>query len=249
MKSILKWFFACFIIYCVFLVVKLPAVHVLAKLNLPTQLQISGVSGTIWNGQAQSISFQGLPIENVKWSLSVLPLLVGDISAEIKGGNVRQADQISISGQLKVSASQIQANSLQTYLPADLVMMMLPLPMPVQAEGRFKVELTELNYDLTTGCQVIDGKGQWLNAKVAGVGKTIDLGNFDATLGCENNETLIKVKEPNSFGLTAQVNLPANMKFKVNGRFKPAASLPKEVHQAALFFGNKGNDGYYPIKF
>jgi general secretion pathway protein N len=221
----------------------------MAKLPLPPELQINGVAGTIWNGQAQVVSYQGLPIENFRWQLSFLPLLMGDVSLEVKAGNIRQADQISINGHVQISEKQVRAQDLQTYLPSDLVMMMLPLPMPVQAEGRFKIMLTDLDYDLTAGCQAIDGKGQWLNAKVAGVGKTIVLGNFDASLACENSQTLVKVKEPNSFGLTAQVTIPANMKFTINGRFKPSDNLPKEVHQAALFFGNKGSDGYYPIKF
>lgn len=249
MKSILKWGGVCFVVYVIFLVVKLPATQVLAKLPLPAELRITGVSGTIWSGQAQTVIYQGLPVDNFEWSLSFLPLLMGEVSADIKGGNMRQVDQISMNGHINASETLIQAESLNIYVPADLIMLMLPLPIPLQAEGRFKVSLAELDYDLTTGCQTIDGKGQWLNAKVAGVNKLIDLGNFDATLGCENNQTLVNVKEPNSMGLTAQVNLPTNMKFKVNGRFKPAANLPKEVHQAALFFGNKGSDGYYPVKF
>ncbi|MGJ8679592.1 type II secretion system protein N [Paraglaciecola sp.] len=249
MKSFLKWGAACLLVYCIFLVVKLPANLVLAKLPMPAQIKVSGVSGTIWNGQAQMLSYQGFPIENVNWSLSVLPLLMGSVSVEIKGGNLRQADQISIQGELSVSSSQASANDLTAYVPADIVLMNLPLPIPVQGEGRFKIELQELDFDLIQGCQVVQGKGQWINAKVAGVGKTIDLGNFDASLACEKNEVLVKVKEPNTFGLTAQVNIPVNNQFKVNGRFKPAPSLPKEVHQAALFFGDKGSDGYYPINF
>jgi general secretion pathway protein N len=249
MKSILKWGSVCFVVYIIFLVVKIPATQVLAKLPLPPELRITGVSGTIWSGQAQTVIYQGLPIDNFKWSLSFLPLLLGDVSADVTGGNLRQVDQISINGHINVSETHIQAEDLNIYVPADLIMLMLPLPIPVQAEGRFKVSLAELDYDLTTGCQTIDGKGQWLNAKVAGVNKLIVLGNFDASLTCENSQILVKVKEPNSFGLTAQVNIPANMKFKVNGRFKPSDNLPKEVHQAALFFGNKDSDGYYPIKF
>lgn len=249
MKSILKWSGVCFVVYVIFLVVKLPATQVLAKLPLPPELRLEGVSGTIWSGQAQTVTYQGVPIDNVQWSLSFLPLLLGEVSADVKGGNLRKIDQVSINGHINASETQIQAESLNVYIPADLIMLMLPLPIPIQAEGRFKVVLAELDYDLITGCQTVDGKGQWLNAKVAGVNKLIDLGSFDATLSCENNQTLVKVKEPNSFGLTAQVNIPADMTFKVNGRFKPSDNLPKEVHQAALFFGNKSSDGYYPIEF
>ncbi|WP_158972730.1 type II secretion system protein N [Paraglaciecola sp. L3A3] len=249
MKSTLKWGAACLVIYFVFLVVKLPAVQVLPKLQLPPEVQVSGVSGTIWNGKAQRISYLGFPVEDVEWSLSFMSLLIKDINLEVKAGSVRQPEQIAISGQIQFSGNHIQADTLQTYVPADLVMMSLPLPIPLMAEGRFKVELDTLDYDFQTGCQALTGKGQWLNAKVAGVGKTIDLGNFNATLGCENQQVLLNVKEPNSFGLNAQVNIAADMKYKVDGRFKPSADLPKEVHQGAAFFGQPGKDGYYPIKF
>jgi general secretion pathway protein N len=60
---------------------------------------------------------------------------------------------------------------------------------------------------------------------------------------------VLHVKQPNRFGLTAKATIPANMQFKIEGRFKPEASLPKEVHQAAQFFGQADADGYFPIKF
>lgn len=249
MKSTLKWGAVCLVTYLLFLVAKLPATQVLSKLPLPTELQLYGVSGTIWDGQAKSISYQGLPVENIKWSLSFLPLLVGDYSLDVKAGSVRQVDKISVKGQLVFSGNQIQASDLETFIPSNLVMSMLPLPIPIEAGGRFKVKLAELDYDYTLGCNELAGSGQWLNAKVAGVNKVIQLGNFDTSLGCENSQVLLKVKEPNSFGLTAQINVPADFKVKVKGRFKPEENLPKEVHQAALFFGNPDSDGYYPIEF
>lgn len=249
MKSTLKWGLFCLIIYAVFLVVKLPAVHVLSQLTLPSQVKLSGVSGTIWQGKAQQVSYMGLPLENVNWSLSALPLIWGEVNANVKGGNFRQAEQIALNGHISASQSAVTAQDLTAYIPAYIAMAALPLPLPVKAEGRFKINLAELNYDYATGCEQLTGDGQWLNAKVAGVKKLIDLGNFKANLGCEKQQVLVKVKQPNSLGLDAQVNLPANMKFTVSGRFKPADSLPKEVHQAALFFGNKGSDGYFPIKF
>lgn len=247
MKSALKWGSLCLAVYILFLIIKLPATLVLSNVPVDKNIRISGISGTIWNGHAQRIQAYGLPISKVNWSLSFLPLLWGEISADIKAGNIRDAEQISANGHISFSGQSVEADDLLTYIPTDLVISMLPLPIPVQADGRFKVQLDELDYQ--DGCQALAGTGQWLNANFTGTTGVIELGNFDAGLSCQNNNVIVDVKLPNSFGLTARATVPANMKFTIEGRFKPDANLPKEVHQAAQFFGKPDNDGFYPIKF
>ena len=247
MKSALKWGFSALIIYFIFLIIKLPAVQVLSRIDLGKNINISGVSGSIWHGHAERVLVNGLPIENVDWSLNVVPLLFSNLSADIKAGNMRDVSQISLEGFVELSKQQIKAENMLAYIPTDLVISLLPLPIPVQADGRFKIQLAELEY--SKSCQALSGTGQWLNANFTGITGVVDLGNFDADLSCQNESVVVDVKEPNRFGLSAQATIPANMKFKVNGRFKPDADLPKEVHQAAQFFGKAGPDGYYPIKF
>lgn len=247
MKSALKWGSLCLVVYLIFLVIKLPAVQVLAKIPLPKGVNVNGISGTIWNGHAQRAQVNGLPISDVDWTLSFFPLLLGEISADIKAGDVRDIDQISANGYLSFARQRLQVKNLLAYIPTDLVISLLPLPVPVQADGRFKVQLDEVDY--AAGCQNFQGKGQWLNANYTGTTGVIDLGNFSADLSCENGSIVVDVKQPNSFGLTAKATIPADLKFKILGRFKPDANLPKEVHQAAQFFGKTDADGYYPIKF
>ncbi|WP_299072130.1 type II secretion system protein N [uncultured Paraglaciecola sp.] len=247
MKSALKWSSLGLLVYVVFLIAKLPAVHVISNIQLPAGVNVGGISGSIWNGQMQRAQANGLPISNLSWQLSFFPLLIGEVSADIKAGNVRDIEQISANGHVSVSSQGIQAEDVVAYVPTDLVVSMLTLPVPVQAGGRLKVQLNELSYK--AGCQTALGKGQWLNANYTGTAGTIDLGNFDADLGCQKGNIVVDVKQPNSFGLTAKALIPANLNFKVEGRFKPNANLPKEVHQAAQFFGKTDANGYYPIKF
>ncbi len=76
MKSVLKWGSLCLVVYFIFLIVKLPAVQVLSKIQLPEGINISVISGTIWNGHAQSAQINGLPANDINWSLSSLPLLL-----------------------------------------------------------------------------------------------------------------------------------------------------------------------------
>jgi len=247
MKSGLKWGSLCLVVYFIFLIVKLPAVHVLSKIQLAEGVSVNGISGSIWNGHAQRAQVNGLPINDLNWSLSFIPLLLGEISADIKGGNIRDVDQISANGHISFSGQRLQADALLAYIPTNLVLSLLTLPIPIKADGRFKVQLNEVDYE--AGCQVFNGKGQWLNANYTGSTGIIDLGNFDADLDCQDGSIIVDVKQPNSFGLTAKATIPANMEFKIEGRFKPEANLPKEVHQAAQFFGKKNADGYYPIEF
>lgn len=247
MKSAFKWGSFCLVVYFIFLIIKLPAVQVLSLISLPKGINVSGVTGTIWNGYSQRVQVNGLPISNVNWSLSVFPLLLGEISADIEAGNIRDTDQISASGYASFKGQHLQVENLLAYMPTNLIISMLPLPIPVKADGRFKIELDELDYE--AGCQTLSGKGQWLNANFTSTTGVIDLGNFNADLNCENGSLVVDIKQPNRFGLTAKATVPADMKFKITGRFKPDANLPEEVHQAAQFFGKPDADGYYPIKF
>ncbi|MDP5030406.1 type II secretion system protein N [Paraglaciecola sp.] len=247
MKKQLSWVIFGILVYLIFLLIKLPATQVLSRLTLPPDVNLQGVSGTIWQGQAISATVQGLPLQHVQWSLNFLPLLMGQISADVSAGNMRQTDQISLSGSLNIARDRVQMNDVQAYLPTNLVISMLPLPFPVKAEGRFKLQVSELDY--AQACHTLVGQGQWLNAQVEGLQGLIDLGNFNADMRCESNNIVLSVKEPNRFGLSADAVVSANLQYSINGRFKPDTELPEEVHQAAQFFGQKDKDGYYPLKF
>lgn len=247
MTSVLKWLIASLLVYTTFLLIKLPATQVLSRVNLPNDIQFSGVSGTIWNGHAQQVRIRGLPIDQVSWQLAVLPLLSATVHVSLEGGSVRNIDEIAIKGEIWLSKDHLQAQGLQLYLPTDLVITSLPLPIAVNAGGRFKLALEQLDYPKY--CQALTGKGQWLNAQVQGAEQPIILGNFDADLSCEDQQIMLTVNQPNSFGLSAVAKIPADMMFSINGRFKLAPELPEEVHQAAQLFGQPDAQGYYSIQF
>jgi general secretion pathway protein N len=249
MKSTFKWISLSLLVYVIFLVIKLPAVHVISKFSLPPELNLQHVSGTIWQGKATSVAYQHLAVSPIEWKLSAFPLLFGQVELDLKGGNIRQVDDISISGNLILSNQQIGASQLKVYIPAKTALSRLPLPVPVRAQGRLVLDIQQLDYEFNQGCQQLAGNGQWLNAKVDGVSTAINLGSFNALLSCDNNNVVVSVQEPNSLGLSAKASIPANLKFTLDGRFKPAQNLPKEVHQAAQFFGRAGSDGYYPLSF
>lgn len=237
-------------VFIFFLLYFLPASQVLGRVQLPPNIQIGEVSGRIWEGRASAVSVSGLVVEDVKWDMQVLPLLWGQLSFEVDAGNARAADDISFSGPISTSVfstGTLRTQDLKIFLPSALVIAQLPLPVPVNAGGRFRVQIDELDFDQQ--CQSLTGKGQWLNASFMGMGEPLQLGNFDADLSCEDGMTLIQINEPNSFGLSAVARVPADLQISVEGRFKPADHLPRDVHEAAKFFGQPDSDGYYELIF
>lgn len=250
MKSKVVWIIGGIIAFLVFAIAYMPAVHVISRIDLPKNVSISSVSGTLFSGKAQTIVVNGLPINNLKWTLSPLHILIGKVKVEVQAGNIRDKNEIAFQGPLTtglLNQEYIDAEDFTLYLPVDRVLAQVKLPLPVNAGGRFKLTLDELSVGPT--CRVLSGRGDWLNATVAGTQGPIDFGTYSAALRCQGDDFGISVTEPNLLGLTMDaIVAPTMNRFKVNGKFKPDSSLPQEVHQASRLFGAPDAEGYIAIK-
>ncbi|MFC3094092.1 type II secretion system protein N [Alteromonas sediminis] len=250
MKKNVIWGISAVIIFVIFMLAKLPASQVLGRVSVGPNIGFYQVEGTLWQGAMARLSINGLPVEDVSWSINPFALLLGQVSLEVRGGNIRDPELISVRGPVRFSlfnVNRVQTEGLQLYLPADRALAKVALPIPVQAGGRFKVSVSEL--DFGPQCHTLTGNGEWLNAWVGGTQGPIDLGNFSAALQCENNQLRIQVSEPNSLGLSLVSTIsPDFQSFSVEGKFKPSDTLPNEVHQAGKFFGSPDAQGYTAFK-
>lgn len=250
MKSKAFWILGAIVAFFIFAIAYMPASQILGRVDLPKGISVDKVSGTLFEGKAQTVVVNGLPVNNVKWQLSPLALFVGQIRLNVKAGNIRDKNDIAFEGPIKTglfSQSSISTQDFTLYLPVDRVIAQVRLPLPVNAGGRFKVKLDELTFGPT--CQALSGTGDWLNATVAGTQGPIDFGTYSAKLRCEGDDIGITVSEPNLLGLSMDaVVAPSFKKVNVSGKFKPDESLPDEVHQASRLFGTPDASGYIAIK-
>jgi len=250
MKAKIAWIVASVLVFLFFLIAYLPASQITTRLTLPDEVSLYEVSGTLWEGSAQQVVVNGLPVDNVSWKLHPAALLMGDIRVTLNGGNMRSPDAISFSGPITTglfSQTRISAKNFVAYIPVDRILAQVSLPLPVNASGRFKLSLQTLNYN--GQCNELNGQGSWLNAAVAGTQGPIDFGTYEAALSCADGKFIVNVEEPNKLGLSMQAQADAQFSnISVEGRFKPDNDLPKEVHQAARFFGQPDNNGYTRFK-
>ncbi|RDV24871.1 type II secretion system protein N [Alteromonas aestuariivivens] len=233
-----------------FLLKYLPASQVLGRVDLPRNMAISGVSGTIWNGQAELVSVSGLSVTPLNWEIHPLALLVGRVSADIRGGNLRESGQVAFQGPLSISLFDLQsvkAEDFLLFLPVDRVLAKVRLPLPVNAGGRIRLKLDALEFG--PECEQLIGSGDWLNATVAGTQGPIDFGSYNAQLTCSEGKIALQVKEPNKLGLTLNATVSADLAdISAQGQFKLDPSLPREVHDAAMLFSRPEADGYTRFK-
>lgn len=250
MKKWLIWCLLGVLAYLCLLVAYLPAAQVIALVTLPKHVKVQGVSGTLWQGKAQVIQYQGINLEQVKWQTAFLPLLWAETHVHLEAGNSRESQSLSVDTQLQLSlvdTKAFEAYQLQAYVPANILASRLPLPMPVQAGGRVKVDIQELVY--AQGCQQLDGQVNWLNAQVNLPQQAVDLGQFKADVKCQNQGLLLTIQEPNKLGLDITATLSPQGPFSAQGRFKLDDDLPAAFHQGAAIFGRPDNQGYRQIKF
>jgi general secretion pathway protein N len=246
-----KWVVLAIFTYVILLIAYLPAIHIVNYVqtnNPPLPVALGKVEGTLWTGKVDQIITQGIVIRNVTWELSPWSLFLGQANINLKGGRIKDSEEAYIKGNISASLfnpKNVSAHDLKVFLPARSVMAQVRLPVPVTADGRFRVDIKEFEFD--NACVNLTGKGSWLKGTVSGPTGVIDFGNFDADLACEGDQFAIQVLPQNKLNLDATVLLSVAGKYKISGRFKPSNDMPREVHQAANFFGAPDNQGFRKI--
>lgn len=246
MKNTALLIFVGLLVFIVSLVAKMPANQILSRVTLPEEVSVSGVSGTLWDGNATQIIYNGIQVLDVNWQLDFLPLLIGNASLSLDAGSTRDPDSIAFNGDVVISHNHLTIDDGTLFAPTPLLLAQVQLPLPVSAKGRIKVEINELDY-AKEGCETLSGKGFWLKGEVAGLQEQIALGNFEATLHCDNGPVEVTTTPENSLNMDATVTIHHNGKFAVSGKFKPEDGLSNEVHGAAKSFFEVDNNGFYSI--
>ena len=125
-------------------------------------LQLAGVSGTAWHGQARQASVFGQPVGRLEWWLRPLPLLLGRTEAELRldGPALRASTRLSESGE------QLRLSDLHAEFPARLLGPVLGVP-ALSLRGAVSVDATEML--IADGLpRRVAGEGRWREAGVTG---------------------------------------------------------------------------------
>ena len=93
----LRYFLIAILLYVFFLIYSLPASFALSFVQLPKNIMVSSVSGSVWSGQARQVKYSSVDFGFLKWQIHPLYLLTGKLAASISLRNGEHSIQSDIS--------------------------------------------------------------------------------------------------------------------------------------------------------
>lgn len=214
--------------------------------NLPIKLQ--GVSGSLWQGYANSLSAPNLQLRDVEWDLQFAALFKGQLAAELRG---QLAQGGKIDGLCSINAlGNVQCSNLNvTDLPAQALSPYLQRLMVPPLRGQFQASLDSLSWDRENLPQG-SGRVEWQEAGVQLTPQ--NFGQYSAILSmdADDNQQISLTSAPDAaFALDGQITVKPERQYQTNINIKPGQNTDPGIKQFLGFIGGKPQpDGSYRLE-
>ncbi|KXF82537.1 type II secretion system protein N [Enterovibrio coralii] len=227
-------------------IVHIPASFVVRYMPPVQGLQLGAVSGTLWNGTAANLNWQGQPLGKLNWQFNLMPLLTGKADVAIRLSGV---PGLSARGNVGYGLSGAYANNLLFSTSANVVQSFIPYPMPVSLAGQF--DLTLRDYLFTKPfCDVLEGNVAWSQGSVTSELGTVDPGLVVADLTCDDGRlSLNGGSKSDALETEFSLLLSPDQRYNMNGWFVPGDALPQSMRGALSFVGQPDEEGRYRLSF
>lgn len=146
-----------------------------ARLSLPAGTTVDGISGSLWNGRADSVRIGGRDHGRMSWRVQPPALLTGWLGLRLQWN--AGEDSIALSLRLRPGALQLRDGSGS--IAASRLREAFELPLLL--EGRLEVALVGLTFDRNGGFRDIEATGVWFGA-AGGLPQPVPLGDYRAVL-------------------------------------------------------------------
>ena len=208
-------------------------------------VDMRGISGTIWNGEAAFISINNaVELNNTSWSFTTWKLLLGQFAFQTSS----YFDDKNIETEIGVSfLNNYFVNDLTATISAEKVTELANIPL-VQLSGDFKLLLDHAHWKkdelpLATGLII------WNQAAVT-VADTVSLGKITVTLS-ENDQQLLLANITNDDGdilVNGKAELIPEANYSVDIKLTPTTSTNDNIKSSLSLFAKKQKNGDFLFK-
>ncbi|MGN1357083.1 MAG: type II secretion system protein N [Succinivibrionaceae bacterium] len=229
-----------------FILTEAPAGKVLALTGLPPGISLSGVKGTIVNGQSRILRIRNYEYRNLKWQTSLWGLLA-------KSAQVSISDPQGLNGRSRISYDGSGTISLEnTSLRLSLVNLLkyTRYQLPVDVSGWASLQLTKAEFT-PEQCLKAQGKAELNSVVVMTAMGNYNLGNVQLELNCRNGKFIARTKHNNPY-FSLEGNLEYDMKsrkYSVKAFAKPDDASGNEVQLLLDMLGKANSTGTYEINY
>lgn len=235
-----------FTLYSIFVIALMPATWVINQVKLPNNVAIAGVEGSIWQSQISQVMVNGVIIDNVHSSLSLVSLLMFDPKFDVTFGDALingPKGELTLSGLL----ADISVTNAKVNLPANMIAEKLNLAIDIIAHDKISVNVPSFIIGAPI-CSEISGDIQWNNAAITALDEKVILGKLSAKLSCNKGELIAVVDPKNNLGLSYRAQIKQAGRFSGNGYLTPGKKFPEQLEMALSFLGKPDKKGRYRLK-
>jgi len=237
------WQFVLFFVLCLVfaLLFNLPIQQVLAHLQLPANIKLVGVKGTVFRGTAQEIVIDQFPLQAVSYRLlpSCIPLLKACYQVSYEQGTLDAAYDV-LSGDSEISGMRVEypVAELMKYVPN----------VPVSLVGRVELMIDELS--------VVQGKPAALNGKLIGRnlgvdndGSKISIGDFQVDFTGNQKKYEFKLSDLDaSLDVAGKGEIGADGQYSFDIKLNAEDGLDPKVKNVLDVFAAKSGYNKYRIE-
>lgn len=217
------------------LIITFPA-RVAYRWFAPEQLRISGISGSVWRGNAANVDAGGISFANVRWSLRPLALLTGKLevttSSSPASGFLDADIAIDLGGNVTLSnvAGAVTLGALAGVLPLNGV------------EGDVSLQFEELV--IRNGWPVEANGTLGVSSVVSRYLSPAPLGDYQAHFQTVDVGILGTVEAMRgALDLAGTIRLSANRNYEFAGRVAARPNAPPEIEQQLQYLGTPDSGG------
>lgn len=232
--------------YLLFLLAQAPAARVLPWVTLPPGLLVSGVSGSLWHGQIEQLSWRNLVLNKLEWRIPLTSVLLADPVIELT-----LHDRYTLSGSAELGwQGGPRVRDVALKADADWLLSQSPLPLPVTASGSMQLTLAVARLTLQGECQELTGRLQWMPAEVTTPMGALQVGQAQADLSCEKGALVAKLQQTSQhFSLVGRGELDAKRNYRFEGKLTSGADMPPAFAQNLNFVGQRDSQGAIRLNY
>ncbi len=227
--------------------VHLPAQFVIKHLPLPSQLQVTGIQGSLWQGKVEQVRWQNRNFGDVSWQFKPSALLGAKAEVDVRFG---RDSELSLRGKgtIGYGLAGLYAENTIASIPADIVLRQLPIAAPIVAQGQLELSLKEYRYQAPF-CSTALGTLAWSSANVESPLGSLQLAQVIADLECSENTLKIKGNQESTqvnSEFSAQLN--PDRTYQADGWFKVGAEFPEQLAEQLKWLPKPDAQGRYAFK-
>ena len=250
MKRIILLSLGLLLVFVASAIVHLPAQIVVDNAPLPRQLKLAGIEGSLWQGSAESVSWQADNFGQVHWQLLPSKLLSGKAEAQVRFGHGSDM-QLTGRGVVGYGLDGVPyAKNLVASLPVSQVVKMAPpMPVPLTLTGHVELTVKHLEY-AAPYCREAEGTVVWNTDKIGTPIDELLVGPVIADFTClESTITLNGGQQSKQVESSAEVVLQPNRRYQSKAWFKPGSEFPKAFSEQLGWLPDPDNVGRYQFSY